>query len=255
MAILLDAADSSPSPSPSPERTPAAEFLTAPPPLKDTITLECYYGISSPWAYLGAREMERIAVKYGLTIHLKPITVIAENGGIRLKIRHPARQAYHALDLVRTAHYLGIPIKPAPKYYPQKAGDIELAAQAVIRVQRRFGVGAREALDFSFAVQQCIWWTEQGYHCDVGVLRDLALSVGVAKDVVDACVVDRRGNRADEAVLEWEANHAEAVAKGIFGTPNYLVNDEIFWGQDRLWMVERRIQELIAAGARPVTYA
>lgn len=59
-------------------------FRTAPPPLQDTITFEVYYGVSSPWAFLGAPEMERIAKQYGLTIHLKPITVIVENGGIRV---------------------------------------------------------------------------------------------------------------------------------------------------------------------------
>jgi hypothetical protein len=41
---------------------------------------------------------------------------------------------------------------------------------------------------------------------------------------------------------------------GIFGTPNYVVNGEIFWGQDRLGMVESRIKELLAAGSTPRTY-
>ena len=59
-------------------------YLSAPPPLGDTITFEIYYGVSSPWALLGAKEAERIAQNYGLTIHLKPITVIDENGGVRV---------------------------------------------------------------------------------------------------------------------------------------------------------------------------
>ena len=57
-------------------------FLSKPPPLKDTITFEIYYGVSSPWALLGLPEARRIAEQYGLTIHLKPILVITENGGI-----------------------------------------------------------------------------------------------------------------------------------------------------------------------------
>lgn len=41
---------------------------------------------------------------------------------------------------------------------------------------------------------------------------------------------------------------------GIFGTPNYVINGEIFWGQDRLWMVEQRVKELVAARAKPRKY-
>jgi 2-hydroxychromene-2-carboxylate isomerase len=47
-----------------------------------SITLEAYYGVSSPWAYLGHPTLLRIARENGLTIHLKPITVILENGGL-----------------------------------------------------------------------------------------------------------------------------------------------------------------------------
>ena len=59
-------------------------YLSEPPSLQDTIAFELYYGVSSPWACLGAPEAERIAQAYGLKIHLKPITVIEENGGIRV---------------------------------------------------------------------------------------------------------------------------------------------------------------------------
>ncbi|ORY29321.1 thioredoxin-like protein [Naematelia encephala] len=233
--------------------------MTEPPPITDTITFELYYGVSSPWALLGAPEAERIAKKYGLTIHLKPITVIPENGGIPLKSRHGARQAYHALDLYRYAKFLGVPMKAKPKYYPQPPGGIELAGQAIIRVQKAFGIGSPQALAFSYAIQRCIWVTEEGDHCDVQVLRKLAKDVGIDEKAIESCVVDRRGLRDDEAVKEWNANHDEAVHKGksavgIFGTPNYVINGEIFWGQDRLFMLEIRVKELLEAGAKPVLY-
>ena len=60
-------------------------YLTSPPPLGDTIKFEIYYGVSSPWACLGAPEAERIARENGLMIHLKPMTVVEENGGIRVR--------------------------------------------------------------------------------------------------------------------------------------------------------------------------
>ncbi|WWD03306.1 hypothetical protein V865_001357 [Kwoniella europaea PYCC6329] len=229
-------------------------FLAVPPAPSDQIRFEIYYGVSSPWALLGAPEAERIAEKHGVTIYLKPIVVVEENGGIRLKTRHPARQAYHALDLYRTAKHLNVPMKPSPKYYPQPAGTIEIAGQAIIRIQQKFGIGSKEALKFSYEIQRCIWITEQGDHAKVETLQQIARQCGFDEQTIDECVVDKRGQEGEEGVKEWRRNHEEAVKLGIFGTPNYVVNGEIFWGQDRLNFVEIRIKELIKAGAKPVKY-
>ncbi|OCF38685.1 hypothetical protein I317_07536 [Kwoniella heveanensis CBS 569] len=234
---------------------PERHYLSSPPtgPAEE-IRFEIYYGVSSPWALLGAPEAVRIAQDYGVTVHLKPITVVEENGGIRLKTRHPARQAYHALDLARYAKHLNIPLKPSPKYYPPAPGTIELSGQAIIRVQRHYGIGSEQALRFSYAIQRCIWVTESGDYADVEVLKGLAREVGIEEEVVQRCVVDKRGDEEDEGVAEWKRNHEEAVDLGIFGTPNYVINGEIFWGQDRLNFVELRLKELVEKGAKPVRY-
>ncbi|KAH8666927.1 thioredoxin-like protein [Xylariales sp. PMI_506] len=230
-------------------------YMSEPPPLGTSITFEIFYGVSSPWALLGAPLAEKIAKENNLTIHLRPTTVIQENGGIMLRTRHPARQAYHALDLFRWAKLLNVPMKAKPKFYPPKPGCIELAGQAIIRVQRHYGIGSEEALKYSFAVQNCIWVTEDGDYCEVETLQKIAREIGLPEDVIEKCVVDRRSDPEDEGVNEWVGNHNEAAEKGMFGTPNYVINGEIFWGQDRLPMVEARIKELVAAGAVPVTYS
>lgn len=133
---------------------------------------------------------------------------------MQLKSRHEARQAYHALDLYRTAKLLGVPMKPSPKYYPQAPGTIELAGQAIIRVQRRHGVGSEEALRFSYEIQRCIWVTEEGDHTDVEVLRGIARRCGLSEEAVEQDVVDRRGDEMDAGVQEWKRNHEEAVQLG-----------------------------------------
>ena len=215
------------------------QYLTSPPSLDpdEPITFEIYYGVSSPWALLGAPEAERIAREYGLTIHLKPITVVEENGGIRvsestqlhhgassiseddslvahgqLKTRHPARQAYHALDLARWSALRNIPVVPAPRYYPPRAGCIQLAGEAIIRLQRYYGIGHPTVLRYSYAIQRAIWVTERDYNT-VEVLRAIASECGIPEDTVKRCVVDARDTR-DEGVEEWETNHQEAIERG-----------------------------------------
>ncbi|WWD19977.1 hypothetical protein CI109_104450 [Kwoniella shandongensis] len=229
-------------------------FLTSPPPLRDTIELEVYYGVSSPWALLGAPKLHEIAEQYGLTVYLKPITIITENGGIPLKARHDARRAYHALDLIRTAKHLKVDLKPNPKYYPNAPNGIAQSAQAIIRLQLLYGIGSKEALEFSYQVQRCIWVTEEGDHCQLDTLRGIASRMGLSDEVVERVVVDRRSDPSDPAVKIWYQNHKEGAEKGMFGTPNYVLNGEIFWGQDRLWMLEERVKELLANGAKPVQY-
>lgn len=57
-----------------------------------TITLEVFFGVSSPWAFLGAPRLYALAAKHHLTLRLRPILVIQENGGIPLAQRTPARR-------------------------------------------------------------------------------------------------------------------------------------------------------------------
>ena len=189
--------------------------------------------------------------------------------------RSDAYRAYHSLDLERTAKYLNVPFRGVPKqYYTQKPGDIQLAAQIIIRIQRKYGVGSEEALRYTFAVQETIWYTEEADHCDLEFLRRLARRIGLPEEDVKTLVVDKRDDADDPAVKEWDQNYTEAIdlgehsrlvrqksrerrsdAPGIIGTPNYVVNGEVYWGQDRLNLVEARIKELLQEGAVPYKYA
>lgn len=119
------------------------------------------------------------------------------------------------MDLDRTAEYLGIPLKGLPKkYYPQAPGGIALSAQAIIRIQRKYGIGSEQALAYSFAVQNTIWNTEEGDHCDLAFLRVLAGRLGLSEEDIQELIVDHREDKEDEAVQEWDKNYEEAIALG-----------------------------------------
>ncbi|GBU15405.1 hypothetical protein AwPolaro_07830 [Polaromonas sp.] len=46
-----------------------------------------------------------------------------------------------------------------------------------------------------------------------------------------------------QAVQErYEANTSQAIAAGVFGAPSYVIDGELFWGQDRLDFVERKLK-------------
>jgi 2-hydroxychromene-2-carboxylate isomerase len=191
--------------------------------------LEIFYGISSPWAYFGARRAYAIAEKHQARLVLRPIRVIEANGGIPLRTRPDARQHYHAVELARWSRHLGIPLNLEPRFYPCRT--IETAAQAVITVQRA-GLDPRE---FSFAVQRALWAEERDI-ADLATLREIA-----AATLGEAAASRIQDPASPEAREEWQANLVEAERIGIFGTPTYVVNGELFWGQDRLDFVDRAL--------------
>ena len=135
--------------------------------MTDLETIHAFYGPSSPWAYLGAERLYALADRHACPLILRPIRVIQENGGVPLRTRPKPRQEYHALELARWSHHLGIPLNLKPKYYPCRT--IETAAGAIIAIQR----AGLDALAFSFAIQRALWAQDRDI-ADVKTLKELA---------------------------------------------------------------------------------
>lgn len=195
-------------------------------------TLQIFYGISSPWAYFGAQKAAAVARDNGAKIKLRPIRIIEANGGIPLRNRPDARQAYHDVELRRWREYLDIPLNLKPRFYPCRT--IELAAQAVIALQN----AGLDAISFSFAVQQALW-AENRDIADIVTLQEIGqetLGFAAVKLIVE--------EQPEAIVNEWNGNLAEAERLGIFGTPTYVLGKELFWGQDRLDFVDRALKAI-----------
>ncbi|KAJ4418360.1 hypothetical protein N0V82_005641 [Gnomoniopsis sp. IMI 355080] len=195
--------------------------------------LLAFYGISSPWAYLGAERLASIAKKHNAKLIHRPIRVIQANGGIPLRTRPDSRQQYHEVELARWRKHLGIPLNLKPKYYPCRT--IETAAQAVIAIQR----AGFDVSQFSFAVQRALWAEDRDI-ADLATLKEIAATILGPEAAQLVCEP-----QVTEVVEEWQRNLEEAESRGIFGTPTYVVDDELFWGQDRLDFVDRALALVI----------
>ncbi|MDO5625646.1 MAG: DsbA family protein, partial [Pseudomonadota bacterium] len=88
------------------------------------IELDCYYSLSSPWAYFAGPQLQDVVRRHQARLTFKPYdfqAVVPHNGGIPIRTRPDARRSYHADELARWSEYLGMPIVLQPRHYPQGA--------------------------------------------------------------------------------------------------------------------------------------
>ena len=195
------------------------------------ITVDYYFAPQSPWTYLGHQSFQDIARRAGAQVRVWPIDlgkIFPRSGGLPLPQRAPQRQAYRLLELKRFSAALGLPLHLQPAYFPVAGHQ---AARLILAVDTRHGSDA--AMQVTAAVLKAVW-AEQRCIDDADTLARLLVECGLP----GAAAADAQG----EAVQQRYAQATEqAFDAGVFGAPSYVIDGEIFWGQDRLDFVERRL--------------
>lgn len=193
-------------------------------------TVDYYFAPQSPWAYLGHQRFADIARRAGASIRVMPIDlggkVFPISGGLPLGQRAPQRQAYRLLELQRFSQYLGAPLNVKPKYFPVGGDD---AARLIIAADMAAGTDA--AMRVAGAVLSACWAQERNI-ADEKVLAQLLQEQGLAAGLLEQA-------HSQAAQVRYEAYTQQAIDVGVFGAPSYVINGEIFWGQDRLDFVDR----------------
>ncbi len=197
-----------------------------------TRTVEYYFVPVSPWTYLGHARFAAIAAATGATVRVLPVDiggrVFPVSGGLPLAKRPPQRQAYRLLELKRFSEQLGMPLNLHPKHFPVPPDD---AARLIIAVDMNDGSAA--AMKLTGALLTAVWAEERNI-ADAAVLSALLAEQGLPTDRLTA-------SRAEAVQQRYDADTQRAIDSGVFGAPSYVINGEIFWGQDRLDFVQRRL--------------
>jgi carboxymethylenebutenolidase len=195
-------------------------------------TVDYYLAPQSPWAYLGHQRFADIARRAGARIRVMPIDlggkVFPISGGLPLGQRAPQRQAYRLLELQRFSQHLGAPLNLKPKFFPVGGDD---AARLIIATDLAQGVEA--AMAITGAVLAACWAQERNI-ADEKVLAQL-----LAEQGLPAAVLEQSHSQAVQE--RYESCTQAAIDAGVFGAPSYVIEGEIFWGQDRLDFVERAL--------------
>ena len=200
------------------------------------VTIDSYISLNSPWTYMGSALSAEIAKRNGATINVKPAKfgpIFEKTGGLPLPKRSPERRAYRSTELKRWREVRNIPLILQPKNSPSD----DLAATRLVIAAKLQGKDAhRLATEFGRA----IWELDQPLG-DAAVMAEAGKRAGV-----DVAAV--RAAAPSDAELDqlYEQYTQDALKAGVFGAPSYVLpSGEIFWGQDRLELLERALKKLV----------
>ena len=196
------------------------------------LTIDYSIAPNSPYVYLGHARFAAMAKAAGATIRVLPVDlggkVFPVSGGLPLSKRAPQRQAYRLVELKRFSEWLDLPLNLQPKYFPVAADD---AAKLIIAVDLKDGTDA--AMKLTGAVVRAVWVQERNI-ADEGTLAALLAE----QDLSAARLEESHSQTVHE---RYEVDTQLAIDAGVFGAPSYVIGGEIFWGQDRLDFVQRRL--------------
>jgi 2-hydroxychromene-2-carboxylate isomerase len=198
-------------------------------------TIEYYFTLNSPWTYMGARRFAEIVQAHKATVVVKPAKfgpIFEQTGGLPLGKRSPQRQAYRLMEMKRWTAYHGRPINMHPKHFPS---DETAATRLVIAADLQ----GKNAFRFATELGCALWEREQSL-ADETTIADCAQRAGIDLAALKAAA-------PDAATLDaaWQKNTDDALARGVFGAPSYVLpSGEFFWGQDRLEFLDRALATL-----------
>ena len=185
--------------------------------------VDYYFSFSSPWAYIGHKAFRDVVAAHGLTVNHKPVVLVdlfSETGGLPLIKRHPVRQRYRTVELQRWRDKRGLNFHLQPKYVPLNAR----LADGLVIAALEAGFDPDPFLRRAFPAV----WEQELNLADPATVAKLADEAGLPGKKL----VERSGS--EEISAAYEQNRQEAIAADVFGSPVYVLDGEVFWGQDRI---------------------
>lgn len=195
--------------------------------------IEYFYSAHSAFAYLGAKRLSEICAAQGWSIQHRPFDfrpVVSAATGAKYMDRSTAHMSYFfGREINRWAEWRELPVI---SYRPTFHDNSLALPNGVIIAAAKLG-GDVDGL--SFDVLQA-HWRDDADIADADTLIALANNRGLNGAAIVAQAM------SDTVQAQHAANTAEAIERGVFGSPTYFVEGDMFYGQDHLDLVERAMQ-------------
>ncbi|WP_281019831.1 MULTISPECIES: 2-hydroxychromene-2-carboxylate isomerase [unclassified Minwuia] len=190
--------------------------------------IEFWFDFSSPYAYLASERIENLAAKHGRSVAWRPflLGIAFRAEGTKPLTHYDAKGRYSTHDFARSARLWNIPFS-LPDPFPAAAQD---ASRLFIWLDRH---RPQQAVPFLHAIYRA-YFVENRFIGDRAVVLQVAGETGIdtdqaARAIADQGIKDRLRELTREAVGD----------KGVFGAPTMIVDGELFWGADRIEMLDQ----------------
>jgi len=191
--------------------------------------IDFYFDVSSPWTYLAFRNIQPMALELSASISWQPVLV----GGIFNTVNQrmyasredsqSPRNRYILKDLQDCARQTGVKIVFPPKVFP--VNSVKAMRGCIWLTQNTDS--KHQLLAFIEAVFSAYFTREEDISQDA-VLAEICRKLGID----DAAFA--RGISQPDIKATLKTNTDEAIARGAFGVPSFFVNDDMYFGNDRL---------------------
>ena len=196
-----------------------------------TKAIEFYFDFSSPYGYLAAEKINALAAGHGRTVNWRPILLgaVFKLNGQQPLTAIPMKGSYARRDMQRSARLMGVPFC-LPSKFPING----------VAATRAFywlnGKDTAHAQKFASAAYRA-FFAEDRDISKAETVAEIAAQCGVAQD--DTLTAINSDVVKDLTRKEVDA----AIARGVFGSPYFVVDDEPFWGADRLDQIAQWLKQ------------
>ena len=188
--------------------------------------MDFYFDFSSPYGYLASERIDAIAGKFGRTVNWHPILlgVIFKQTGAQPLTQVPIKGQYSERDFARSARLMKVPFSMPPVF--------PIATMAPARVM--LWIASQDA-EAGKAYTRAAY---RAYFADGRNISEPSTAAAVAEGLGHdrAAALAAIDDPQFKAALKNEVE--QAIARGVFGSPFFIIDSEPFWGSDRLAMVE-----------------
>ncbi len=193
--------------------------------------IEFWFDFSSGYAYFASATIDELAERHGRTALWRPymLGVAFKHTGARGLSSTPMKGDYARRDWARLSRQTSLAFQP-PQNHPITALP---ASRAYYWVEEH---APDVAHDFARAAFHAYFAEAQDMTVPANV-ASVGASLGLQADEIEA------GISSEPMKVKVKAMSDEAIAKGVFGSPFFLVDGEPFWGFDRMPMLEHWLEK------------
>ena len=196
---------------------------------KNLPPLEFFHSFRSPYSYLALRRVMNIADAFGVEFRIRPVLPMVMRGMQVPK----SKLMYIATDTSRESRRLNVP-------FGKIADPVGAGAERCLAVLQ-YAIAEKRERDFLLNAGEAIWSQAIDVATDEGLRKVTAKSGLFWPDAKAAIENDAWRQIADD-------NRRSLMESGSWGVPTVRVGEFVTWGQDRDWLLVRKLEELCDTG-------